>query len=90
MDKKQEKRIVESCIKVLGKGKQFEGTFTPTQSNVCPVHGVAHNHSHGEASMPPTRLPMSPTGLPLIQSTQEQTNLPKHTFKTTNLLNSEG
>jgi len=97
MDKKQEKRIVESCIKVLGKGKQFEGTFTPTQSNVCPVHGVAHNHSHGEASMPPTGLPMSPTGLPmsptglpLIQSTQEQTNLPKHTFKTTNLLNSEG
>ena len=62
MDEKQEKRIVESCIKVLGKGKQFEGTFTPTQSNVCPVHGVAHNHSHGEASMPTTRLPMSPPG----------------------------
>jgi len=50
MNKEQEKRIVDSCIKFLGKGGKFEGQFIPSQQqNVCsnPDHNHTDpNHTH--------------------------------------------
>jgi len=49
MNDEQEKRIIDSCIKFLGKGEKFEGTFIPSQpQNVCtnPDHNHQHPHQH--------------------------------------------
>jgi hypothetical protein len=44
MNEEDEQRVVDSCIKFLGKGKEFQGQFTPTQQqNVCT--NPDHNHS---------------------------------------------
>ena len=54
LNKEQEKRVVDSCIKFLGKGGKFEGEFIPSQQqNVCsnPDHNHQHPHQHIEHNM---------------------------------------
>jgi hypothetical protein len=54
MNDEQEKRVIDSCIKFLGKGEKFEGTFIPNQEhNVCtnPDHNHQHPHQHIEHNM---------------------------------------
>ena len=59
MTEEQEQRIVDSCIKFLGKGKKFEGNFIPSeQQNICtnPDHNHTdpnhqHPHQHIEHNM---------------------------------------
>ena len=44
MTEEDEQRVIDSCIKFLGKGKKFEGKFIPSkQQNVCT--NPDHNHS---------------------------------------------
>jgi hypothetical protein len=44
MNEGDEQRVVDSCIKFLGKGNKFEGKFIPNQQqNVCT--NPDHNHS---------------------------------------------
>ena len=59
MTEEQEQRVVDSCIKFLGKGGEFEGEFIPSQQqNVCnnPDHNHTdpnhrHPHQHIEHNM---------------------------------------
>ncbi len=45
MNKEDEQKVVDSCIKFLGKGKEYQGKFVKQeQQNVCT--NPDHNHNH--------------------------------------------
>ena len=46
LNKEQEQRIIDSCIKFLGKGGKFDGVFNPTQQQ---NHCTNPDHNHGGA-----------------------------------------